>query len=144
MATKIPRSIRRTLKRNLKDDPDHDAKKSEAQKSVLKSVKKDLRDQIETGDIKRTKISWKVEPGDLVTIKTPRARTISKPGVNASKEEKRVIMGLVLYKESSLKYTGVEEDYIIVMTPQHSSLKISPKSIEKVQEAPNIDKIRAN
>lgn len=134
MATKIPRSIRRTLKRSLSEDVGHDPNKKEAQASALKNVKRDIRVQRNSGDIKRTKISWNVAPGDLVTIKGRRSRELVTQSSSSNKDTKQLTMGIVLYKESRVNYNGVEEDYIVVMTPQEASLRLSPKSIEKIQE----------
>ena len=103
---KIPKSFRKTLKASIKES------------------KKAMRTMQSTGEIKRSKITWNICVGDLVKIK-------SGPGYN---KKTKPLYGIVTYKKQRVNYSNQEEDYVILMTPNDSQVKMSPKSLEIVQE----------
>ena len=112
--TKIPRSFRKTLKRSIKAEGGDVA---ESKKQGLQDAKRAVRTMQTSGEIKRSKVSWNINVGDLVKFKT------------GSK-----IYGIVVYKKQRVNYNNQEEDYIILMTPRNSQLRVSPKSVELIQE----------
>ena len=112
---KIPRSFRKTLRNSIKADGGEVANK----KKDLRDTKRTMRTMQNSGEIKRSKITWNISVGDLVKIKSKKANPT---------------YGIVTYKKQKVNYSNQEEDYVILMTPSDSQIKISPKSLEIIQE----------
>tara|TARA_A100001515_G_scaffold144029_1_gene146858 strand:+ start:84 stop:446 length:363 start_codon:yes stop_codon:yes gene_type:complete len=117
--SKIPKSARRSLKRAFVEN---DSSLSDSKVEGIRLTRKAYRSGIETGEIKRTKITWTVSVGDLVKIK-PR------------KKNEPTLYGIVTYKKNRINYSNQEDEFIIVMTSKKSDIKLHPKSVETIQEA---------
>ncbi len=119
---KIPRSARNSIKRALLEN---EGKLSEPELKAKNDTKKAIRKSIEAGSTPRTKITWAVDVGDLVRIKSKK---------NSNNKED---YGIVTYKKSRVNYSNQEDEFIIVMTPTQSEIRLHPKSIEVLQRNEN-------
>ena len=126
--TKIPRSARKSLKKALLEDGGRPAVPS---RKAKQETRKNIRQGIRDGEFKRTKITWTVDVGNLVKIKASQTRAVSK---NYNSDSDIPVYGIVTYKHNRITYNNQEDEYIVVMTPHSSELKIHPKQVELIQD----------
>ena len=51
---------------------------------------------------------------------------------NKNKDQQTVV-GIILNKKARINYNNQEEEYVIMMTSNHSNFKISPKRLKLLQ-----------
>ena len=125
--SRIPKSARKSLKRARLEDA---GTLSESTRKGINKSKRSIREGIQKGDIQRTKISWTVDVGDLVRVKQKNQTT----GLTASEGASVHCYGIVTYKRTRITYSNQEDEYIIIMTPHQSEMRLHPKAVETIQE----------
>tara|TARA_A100001011_G_scaffold396001_1_gene492618 strand:- start:5596 stop:5967 length:372 start_codon:yes stop_codon:yes gene_type:complete len=113
----IPKNIKKELKKSIKRGGGQLAQSTTKEKQNLK---RKIRRQQQTGETKRSKITWSIAPGDLVMIKK-------------KNKGQQTVVGIILHKKAKINYNNQEEEYVIMMTPNHSNFKISPKRLKLLQ-----------
>jgi len=122
---KIPKSARKTLKKALIEDG---GQLADAKQKQNNETRRKIRQGIRSGEIKRTKVTWAVNEGDLVKIKS------NSRNKSMTEDEDDRVIGIVVYKHVNINYKNQEDEYLIVMTPHNSGLRLSPKSVEAIQK----------
>ena len=112
----IPRKMRKSLKKTIISKGGETAESKRKGKQVVRSS---IKEQVQTGEMKRKTVTWNFHVGDLVKIKN---------------HTKKLRVGVVLKKiKKTNHYTNEDREYVTVMTSDNNSFEVSPKRLVVIQ-----------
>lgn len=112
----IPGKMRKSLKKTIISKGGETAESKRKGKQVVRS---NIREKVQTGEIKRKTVTWNFHVGDLVRIKN---------------HTRKLKVGVVLKKvKKTNHYTNEDREYVTVMTSDNNSFEVSPKKLVVLQ-----------